>query len=110
MTPCYLRDVSDRWQILRDAGLPLAGDREVRPHDVAAIAAAVRDAVAARASGREADALAAFILAWRGHWPTSFARVLGDDHIAQWAEEHRGDPGRYLKLRRIAIANLAQVL
>ncbi len=61
------------------------------------------------AAGRDAEALAAFILAWRGHWPSSFAGVLGDDEIS-WAEQHRADAGRYLKLRRIAIANLAHIL
>lgn len=108
--PCYLREVSDAWQILRDAGLPMAGARHAPPRAPEVIATAVREAIASVPHGRDAEALAAFVLAWRGHWPTSFASALGEGEIVAWAEQHRIDPGRFLKLRRLAIANLATVL
>jgi hypothetical protein len=101
--------VSDAWQILRDAGLPLDGARSGPPGDPAELAAAVRTAIAGEPSGRASEALAAFVLAWHGHWPSSFAHYLGGDEVA-WAEAHAIDRGRYLKLRRIALANLASVL
>jgi len=100
--------VADAWQILHDAGLPMARSRTCVSHDAAAIAGAIREVMPA-ASGRDAEALAAFILAWRSHWPTSFASALGEAVVA-WAEGHAIDRGRYIKLRRIAIANLAHVL
>ena len=102
--------MSDAWQILRDAGLPMAGVRHAPPPDAALIAAAVREAISTGATGRDAEALAAFVLAWRGHWPSSFAAALGEGEVVTWAEQHRDDPGRFLKLRRIAIANLATIL
>lgn len=99
----------DPWQILRDAGLPLALPRSARPPSVELLGEAVRRAIGESPTGRDAEALAAFLLAWRHHWPSSFAKTC-DDQIVSWAARHRGDPDRYLKLRRIALANLATVL
>lgn len=101
--------MADPWQILRDAGLPLATPRTNRLPTVAELGAAVRAAVAQEPTGREADALTAFVFAWRQHWPSSFADVC-DDTILHWAERNLRDPDRFLKLRRIALANLATVL
>ena len=101
--------MADAWQILRDAGLPLATPRTERLPSIAELGAAVRAAVAQQPTGREADALAAFVFAWRQHWPTSFEDAC-DDTILDWAERNRRDPNRFLKLRRIALANLASVL
>lgn len=77
-----------------------------------ALANAVVVAVAATPDGRDADALAAFILAWRHHWPTSFETELAAraPHVEAWAARHTQDADRYLKLRRIALENLADVL
>lgn len=100
------------WQILRDGGLPVATPRTGIRRSAADLAAATRAAIAEQPSGRAADALAAFVLAWRGHWPASFAAVLaGDaDTVIDWARRQITDEGRYLKLRRIALENLADVL
>jgi hypothetical protein len=104
--------MSDAWQILRDGGLPLAlpvSDAARSPEE---LAAATREAIAQHPAGREAEALAAFVLAWHQHWPESFDRALGGDagSVVAWASRHAVDEGRYLKLRRIALENLARVL
>jgi hypothetical protein len=53
-----------------------------------------------------------FVFAWHQHWPESFDRALGRDagDVVDWATRHAVDEGRYLKLRRIALENLAQIL
>lgn len=101
----------DAWQILRDAGVPIAGERFQRRHDRAELAAATRTAIAG-AKGREAEALAAFVLAWHQHWPSAFAAAFPGDaeRITDWASRQFSDDNRYVKLRRIALANLAHVL
>jgi hypothetical protein len=101
--------MSDPWQILRDAGLPLALQRSTRTPSLPELGSAVRAAIAQHPDGRDAEALAAFVLAWHQHWPSSFATTCTAD-VLEWADRHRSDPGRYLKLRRIALANLASVL
>ncbi|HEY1818036.1 MAG TPA: hypothetical protein VGG74_37090 [Kofleriaceae bacterium] len=101
----------DAWQILRDAGVPIVGPitgiRPAREDVVASTRVAVADA-----TGRDADALAAWVLAWHAHWPRSFAASFPDDGdaIAGWATSCVTDANRYLKLRRIAIENLATIL
>lgn len=105
--------MGDAWQILRDAGLPLDGPRApVFEHGLAELAAATRAAVGESPSGRPAEALAAFVLAWQQHWPATFASAFGvdADTLVDWASRQFTDPGRYLKLRRIALAQLAHVV
>lgn len=107
-----LRLMVDAWQILRDGGLPLAMGRSERRRAAGELAQAAHAAIASEPSGREAEALAAFVLAWQQHWPTSFnsahgARAAG---VLAWARDHTLDENRYLKLRRIALENLATVL
>jgi hypothetical protein len=104
--------MGDAWQILRAGGLPLATAGTSSTPSAAELAAAARAAIASEPSGREADALAAFVLAWRHHWPASFATELGDGAAPtiEWATRQIDDAGRYLKLRRIAVENLATVL
>ena len=100
------------WQILRDGGLPLAIEgAATRPH-VADLARAVEQALAELPTGRDAEALAAFVGAWHQHWAASFAEALGDraGPILAWADEAIVDVNRYLKLRRIAIANLSTII
>jgi hypothetical protein len=79
---------------------------------VSEIARATRVALGEAPAGRDAEALAAFLCAWRSHWPESYATALGEDaeHAHAWAERAALDPGRHVKLRRIAIENLARVL
>ncbi len=58
------------------------------------------------------EAIGAWILAWAHEWPTGFADAFGADAavVTAWARAHILDHGRYIKLRRIAIANLATIL
>src|SRR5690606_16369644 len=96
-----LGDMSDAWQILRDAGLPLEGPRApVFGHSVAELGAATRSAIAEAPAGRPAEALAAFVFAWQQHWPAAFATAFGTeaDGLVGWAAG------------RIALAHLAHVL
>jgi len=104
--------MDEAWQILRDGGLPLATERSGQRRTAEELARATRDAIAGSPTGRDADALAAFVLAWLAHWPASFARVHGPGaaEITAWARGACSDENRYLKLRRIAIENLATVL
>ena len=76
------------------------------------MAAAVRLLVTAHASSREREALAAFVLAWSDQWPRTFqASFAGDGAaIVEWAERTATDANRRIKLRRIAMENLANVL
>jgi hypothetical protein len=102
--------VDDALQLLRDAGLPLAMPRRMVSLAPAVIAGAVRRVIAEAPTGRVRDALAAYIGAWADHWPETFARVL-DDEVSTWARlVANDDRDRYLKLRRIALENLATVL
>jgi hypothetical protein len=57
----------------------------------------------------ERECLGAWLAAFRHHWPDQFAAVLGSDGelALQRLQAHLDDPNRYLKLRRIAIENLA---
>lgn len=102
----------DAWQILRDGGLPLAMRRSDRRSSPGELAAAAQIAIASDPSGREAEALAAFVLAWHQHWPTSFTTAHGAhaSEVIAWARDNTHDANRYLKLRRIALENLATVL
>src|SRR5687768_11064725 len=102
----------DAWQILRDGGLPLATPRSSKGPSVQALAAALREAIAGDPQGREEDALVAFVRAWEHHWPACFRSVFASDApaISTWAEVRVSDPNRYLKLRRIAVENLASIL
>lgn len=89
----------------------MAIERATERPSEAQLAAAVEAAVAERPGGRDAEALAALIVAWRHHWPAGFARVFAEaGTLAAWATAQLPDDNRYLKLRRIAIENLAHVL
>jgi hypothetical protein len=99
------------WQILRAAGLPLAIATDAPRPDAAALAAAVGAARAEQPTGRDADALAALVLGWRKHWPAAFAQAFADaDALEAWALAQLADDDRLLKLRRLAVAGLAEVL
>jgi len=90
------------WQILRDGGLPLAIEPSGVNRTHRELAAAICGAIAEEPSGREAEVLAAYIFAWHHHWPASFASEMGG--------EAKVVVNRYLKLRRIALENLARIL
>jgi len=63
-------------------------------------------------TGRDAEALAAYVFAWHHHWPDSFERELGErgPEVIAWARSAAADDNRYIKLRRIAIERLAEIL
>jgi hypothetical protein len=107
-----LGSVSAAWQILHRAGVPLAGERFGPAPRADEIGAALREVLSTPPAGREGEALAAFVAGWQAEFPTSFAAALaGDaDRVLEWARTKSGDRGRYLKLRRIAIAHLSHVL
>lgn len=104
--------MADPWQILRDAGLPIAAATTGGRPTTATLAASARAAMSSGATGREVEALAAWLFAWRDHWPSTFAGSFGTDvaAVVGWAAAHAVDDGRYRKLRRIAIENLATIL
>jgi hypothetical protein len=104
--------MGDPWQILRDGGLPTAAQGSGHRPAPRELADATRAAIGSGPSGRDAEALAAWIFAWHHHWPERFALELGADagSVLAWASGNAVDDGRYVKLRRIAIESLAQVL
>ena len=94
-----------------DAGLP---DGAIRPpprgpFDAARVRAAVREAAAAP---RDVAPLLAWLRAWQHHWKSHFRATLGDEgvEIVERLRARLDDENRYLKLRRIAIENLAAIL
>lgn len=102
------------WDLLKKAGLPLGPAALFSPADLPS------DSVLARTlfsmppdqwSEREAAAVAAWLGAWQSGWPTSFERVFGarGGHL-KFQLLTQVDEGRYLKLRRIAHANLGRWL
>jgi hypothetical protein len=104
--------MDEAWQLLRDGGLPMAMPRRASRPSIDELAQATRIAIASDPTGREAEALAALLLAWHQHWPRSFALAHGADAgaVTEWANRHVVDDNRHLKLRRIALENLADVV
>lgn len=102
----------EAWQILRDGGLPLAIASSGVTRTQTELAVATRAAIAEGPTGRDAEALAAYVFAWHQHWPGSFASELGDHAgaVVEWATRNAIDDNRYLKLRRIALENLSRIL
>lgn len=107
--------MDDPWKVLEGAGLP---EGAVRPAPEVLDGAQVRAAVhaltttLALAEPAHREPLLAWLKAFRHHWPRRFEEILGADGrdlIAQ-LESDTLDAGRYLKLRRIAIANLSGCL
>lgn len=58
------------------------------------------------------EPLLAWLKAWKHHWPDQFQRTLGSigDRCLAKLEAAPTDPNRYLKLRRIAVENLSNLL
>jgi len=108
--------MQDAWNVLRDAGVPDGAARPMPkgPMDAAATAEALRSLFAGRAAldDTEQECLAAWLAAFRHHWPDRFAFLLGpigeDAHARAVATV--SDRNKYLKLRRIATANLSRLL
>ncbi|MBE7447526.1 MAG: hypothetical protein HS111_01135 [Kofleriaceae bacterium] len=106
--------MSSPWQILRAGGLPLVTEAAPGRPSAAELARAARAVIALAPVGRDAEALVAFLAAWRHHWPASyraaFAADPGPGEVDAWVAAQAVDADRYLKLRRIAIAHLATIL
>ena len=96
-----------------DLGLPDGAVRRQpnREIDPARIRTAVREVVPSLETARVAP-LMAWLSAWRHHWSDRFERTFGAEgaEIITALAERLDDSNRYLKLRRIAIANLAGIL
>jgi hypothetical protein len=104
------------WEVLRKAGVPDGAVRRLAEGSLepASIAAALDEATANAEAlePSQRECLAAWLAAFRHHWPDSFSTALGDTgYLAlQRVGAHPIEPNRYLKLRRIAIENLAVLL
>jgi hypothetical protein len=105
----------DPWAALEAAGLPAGAVRAAPSRlDMPLVRAAVR-MLADRPDPPDAfdrEPLLAWLRAWRHHWPDSFERELGADgeRLTARLDALPRDANRYLKLRRIAVENLAGVL
>jgi hypothetical protein len=108
--------VEEAWAIAHRAGVPLAGARAGVAPSAGSIARAIRSLVLAptapQLSGREREALGAFLLAWSDHFRRSYETSFGIDasRLSEWAESVTPDANRRIKLRRIALESLATVL
>ncbi len=104
--------MSDAWKLLLDVGLPDGAIRPVPrgPFDAARIREAVREVAAE--PGVDVAPLLAWLRAWQHHWGSHFRRTFGAEgaEIVEGLRARLDDPNRYLKLRRIAIENLAGML
>ncbi|MBL9024147.1 MAG: hypothetical protein JNL21_18285 [Myxococcales bacterium] len=98
-------------EILERAGVPVGAPRPppTALPDAAALRLAVRDSMH-RPEVCPTEALLAWLSGFAHHWPEGFARVLGEGgHTAIGVLAARPvDRNKYLKLRRIAIENLAR--
>lgn len=108
--------VGDAWERLERAGVPY-GHREPSPvemDDVAAVAAAVHEVLAApeRLAPRQRVSLLAWLRAWASSFPTSFHEAFGAraGEVLARAGDGVDDVDRYLKLRRIAREKLLRAL
>ncbi|HLX08269.1 MAG TPA: hypothetical protein VKY89_10455 [Thermoanaerobaculia bacterium] len=106
----------DAWEVLAAAGMPEGAIRLTPrgPIDPARLRAAV--AMIAAGSGEidswHVEPLLGWLRGFKHHWAPSFAAILGpagEECLAR-LEALPTDPGRYLKLRRIAIENLSRIL
>lgn len=102
------------WKLLVQMGLPLGAARGARDFTVGngvMIRQAVSKLAAAELKPTETDGLAAWLSGFGHHWPTAFHELLGDVGVSSLQSlMPKVEPNRYLKLRRIAIANLANLL
>ncbi len=102
--------MGDPWKLLEENGLP---DGAIRPVGHARSAAAeLRLALAEAMRSVEPERrepLLAWLSAFEHHWPRRFGEELGEEGRAALSRLARApvDANRYLKLRRIAIENLA---
>jgi hypothetical protein len=106
--------MDDPWPVLRGAGVPLRAVTEVAEAATPTVEAVASAALAQwtwreTLAPRERDALLAWLCAWTSHYPTSFNEAFGEAAEAIRAGLHPddSDASRHIKLRRLALANLA---
>lgn len=106
--------MADAWALLVESGLPDGAARPAPagPFDAEAVRNAVLATVRDGLAPPQVAPLLAYLRGWRRHWPARFREVFGPegDRLIEDLEARLDDPNRYLKLRRIAVANLAGVL
>jgi hypothetical protein len=95
-----------------DLGLPDGAIRPVPrgPFEPARVRGALREVAAS--PGLDVAPLLAWLRAWQQHWGSHFRRTLGaeGEELVEGLRARLDDENRYLKLRRIAIENLAALL
>lgn len=103
--------MTDPWKALVDAGAP---DGAARPRRSGALdeprLAAALAAIDPGVLGLvDREIMLAFLAAFSQHWPARFAKVAGERGQAILEQLGAGpvDANRFLKLRRIALENLA---
>lgn len=105
--------MGEDWKILMAAGVPYGAPRtlaEIEFDDESVRAAFLRTAGALDTlNARQRDALLAWLCGFRRHWPSRFVSVLGEEgqRVLALLEALGLDDNRHIKLRRIAIENLA---
>jgi len=108
--------MDDPWEVLVANGLP---EGPIRPAPLGPVDDnRLRAAIAAIAEPSadldtwHVEPLLAWLRGFKHHWPERFATTLGPAGEACLARLAAlpADPNRYLKLRRIAIENLANIL
>lgn len=109
--------MQDLWEALCAWGVPgqAARARPARAWEGASVRALFAAAHASRFEGFDQtmrECLLAWLRGFRHHWPDRFEATLGSEGDAAIAalDDAAVDPGRYLKLRRIAIENLASIV
>lgn len=100
---------NDDWRTLRSAGVPLGhallDDPAPTPDE---LHSALSRVLAAPLTTTQREALAGWLGALRRHWPTRYAAICRELAPSLEALVDAVEPNRYLKLRRIANAHLAQ--
>jgi len=104
--------IEDIWPVLRRAGVPVGAVRARGSAHEPELRHAIRVVTANPGvlPATERVALLAWLAAFRHHWPRRFEEALGKDGATLLALLRVApfDPNQYLKLRRIAVENLAQ--
>ena len=98
--------MTDAWRQLERAGVPMGatGHAHREPVVVATLIDPLRKVLAGPLAPGARDALAAWLGALRSHWPTAYAGLMAEVATPSFDDV---EPNRFLKLRRIALANLA---
>jgi hypothetical protein len=106
--------MADAWDRLIEMGLPDGAPhrRDPRAFSDQAARAALSSIAVDKIETSRREPLLAWLRGYRHHWPDRWTREMGGLGETKIAELERLpiDENRYLKLRRIAIANLAQLI